>query len=360
MVEFYRNSPVMPLKIAYIHSAPLTDVCDLLPSNLRRASIVHSLIDACGLLKSPNVITVSPIQASLDDLAMFHDLDYVQALLSTDEPSLELMEQFQLQHDCPWFPELSSYVRYMAGTTLTACKCLIESKSRISVALTGGRHHAMKNYASGFCYVNDCVLAILALRRRFPNVLYVDVDVHHGDGVQEAFQYSPRVRCVSFHRHAAGVFPTTGAANDSGPIGNCLNVPLKYGTDDQTFITAFHESIKRVLADFLPDCIVVTCGADGIYGDPVNEWNLTPYSLSECINSLVSLGPLLLLGGGGYNNCVTAKTWAAVLSKLSDTLLPTDVPEHEFYADYAPAFEMKITTNSTLSLSFNDTTSLSS
>jgi len=139
-------------------------------------------------------------------------------------------------------------------------------------------HHAKKAECSGFCYTNDIVLAILELLRYHPRVLYIDIDVHHGDGVEEAFYLSDRVMCVSFHRHGDGFFPQTGALTDSGAgagKNHSLNFPMQDGMDDDNYQRLFASIIGAVMQNYKPTAIVLQCGADSLTGDKLGPFNLT-------------------------------------------------------------------------------------
>lgn len=140
--------------------------------------------------------------------------------------------------------KLHDFVRTIAGGSLAAAKALVAGSVDVAVNFCGGWHHAQRDQASGFCYVNDCVLAILELQKRFKRVLYIDLDIHHGDGVENAFAFSRKVFTLSIHKCEEGYFPGTGSVNDIGLGGGrfyTCNVPLKDGASDQTFITIFEK-----------------------------------------------------------------------------------------------------------------------
>jgi acetoin utilization deacetylase AcuC-like enzyme len=212
------------------------------------------------------------------------------------------LEEFGLIDDCPAFPQLESYVRLVAGGSLTAARELLSGNADVALHLVGGRHHCKIDTAAGFCYCNDIVLAILELGKRFERILYIDIDIHHGDGVQEAFYCSSAVFTLSLHKHGPGFFPGTGALQEVGfgPGKNyALNVPLKDGMDDETYLAVFSDVARAVRLAFKPDAVVLQCGCDGLAGDPLGGWNLTQRSFEGCVRLVRGWSlPLLILGGG--------------------------------------------------------------
>lgn len=211
----------------------------------------------------------------------------------------------------------------------------------------GGWHHAQRDTAAGFCYVNDCVLAILELRKDYDRVLYVDLDLHHGDGVEEAFAATSKVFTVSFHKFSAGFFPGTGKANDIGfgkGLYHCVNVPFIDGLKDLEFVAFFKRVLSEIFRVFVPEVIVCQCGADGIAGDPMNSFNLTPRGLAACVRYLNTFNlPLLLLGGGGYNFQNTARAWTLITAAILEKKLSENIPDHRYYITYGPDYELNVT-----------------
>lgn len=260
--------------------------------------MVHSLINAYGISKS--LYRLPPQPATIEELERYHDPDYIRhGLQHHTDCSQDSKEEFGLVDDCPVFESLWPYVQWTAGSTLAAARYLLADHLDVAIHWEGGRHHAGRAKASGFCYVNDCVLAILELRKRFKRVLYIDLDLHHGDGVEEAFRYSSNVFTFSMHRRELGFFPGTG---DEDSMGICLrNVPLKQGLGDSKFGELFVANMTDILESFQPDALVVVMGADGLVGDPLGQWNLTGKAFQHAIEFILALEkPLLLLGGGIY------------------------------------------------------------
>ena len=219
--------------------------------------------------------------------------------------------------DCPRFEGMWSYVKsVVAGSVL--CAGYLTNGSYLRTAhWEGGRHHARPSEASGFCYVADVVLATEALLSTYRRILVLDLDVHHGDGTQAAFYSSSRVFTLSFHMHGRGVFPpSSGTVDERGADegrGYSMNVPLQPGCTDAVYHYAFRritEGVKRV---FDPDAVVVVCGGDVLYGDPLGQLNVTVPCMLQCLSYVRDWNiPTLLLGGGGYDEGITARYWASL------------------------------------------------
>ncbi|KAJ3156150.1 hypothetical protein HDU86_004118 [Geranomyces michiganensis] len=295
---------------------------------------------------------IGPLQPTRDDLGLAHsEVDlWMHYKLSQGEPPCESeLERFGLQHDCAPFLGVSRLAVSVVGATLAAARALIAGSVDVAINWDGGRHHAFRGRASGFCYVNDIVAGIIELQRRFPRILYLDLDIHHGDGVEAAFRFSPRVYTCSFHLHDVGFFPATGGA-DSAPWGkgkavhHALNVPFRPGLRTANFLRVFAAVTAEIYGSFKPHCVVLQCGADGVHGNlgaRGEGWNLEISTFAKTIAVLQGLErlPLLVLGGGGYDNPTTARSWAAATSAAIRTCpIPQpdeDVPEHALWAEYS-------------------------
>lgn len=322
-------------KVAYVVSSQLVEVGSLLPSNRNRSKLVHSLVASLGLLK--NVQAVKPVPATLQDLAEYHSSDYLDALLN---PALTTASGHGLDHDCPVFPSLPLYVQLVAGATLTAVRAL--QFTNIAISWEGGRHHAQKSSASGYCYVADCVLAILAMRRvkelhvARPRVMYIDLDLHFSDGVSQAFYKQNSVLTLSIHHMSPGFFPVTPLATlqhpdqegvDFDPL--TLSIPLRRGASSATYLHVF-PLVQRVTEIFAPTHIIVQCGVDALAEDPhaIMNWSLPieqPGSLGFYVHNILHTfpGKKLLLGGGGYNSPNAARAWTYLTSiAVSLSFLP--------------------------------------
>ncbi|ELU03635.1 hypothetical protein CAPTEDRAFT_148478 [Capitella teleta] len=336
-------------RVAYVYNEQYTKLCDQMPKIPLRASMTHSLIAAYGLL--PHLQVISPEAASKEDLKLFHSEDFIDCLrrlsdLDDEEKYDDDAESYGLMYDCPAYPGVYDYASAVVGGSIAAAIHLTEGHSQVAVNWAGGWHHAKRSEASGFCYFNDIVIAILILRQKFDRVLYVDLDLHHGDGVEDAFCSTQKVMTVSFHKVASGFFPGTGLIEDIG-IGRgrnyTVNVPLKDGLTDEVFLDIFSSVINRVHGAFKPQAVVCQCGADALHGDPHAAFNLTEKAFVRSVEYLREWDfPLLLLGGGGYNFANTARCWASITGSLLHKELPTDIPEHRFFSDFGPGYELTI------------------
>ncbi|CDK28290.1 unnamed protein product [Kuraishia capsulata CBS 1993] len=304
-------------------------VLDRLPSNIGRSSLVIRLIKAYDLdLRCDHI---GRREVALDDLAEYHGIEYCKFLLKPREGNAEdddpaQLAEFALLHDCPVFPSMGEYVKTVAGSTLAACHWLLKnsgnlSGSPVAVNWHGGRHHCFKNRASGFCYVNDIVLGVFQLRSLFPRIMYIDFDIHHGDGVAKAFQFSPKVLTMSLHHFDVGFYPGTGSVQDTGMgpgKGYDVNIPLKRGLSDSSLLEVVRRIVLPYVDSFDPSCLVIQCGADGLCTEEFHQWNLTIKGLTSAVMEVINHAnlPSVLLGGGGYNHLETAKYWAYLTACL--------------------------------------------
>ena len=187
------------------------------------------------------------------------------------------MQRFNVGDDCPVFDGLFEFCQISSGGSVAAATKINKKQVDIAINWMGGLHHAKKSEASGFCYTNDIVLAILELLKYHQRVLYVDIDIHHGDGVEEAFYTNDRVMTVSFHKYGE-YFPGTGDLKDIGAERGrnyAVNFPLRDGIDDDTYERIFQPVLEKVIGAYQPNVIVLQCGADSLTGDRLGCFNLT-------------------------------------------------------------------------------------
>lgn len=214
---------------------------------------------------------------------------------------------------------------------------------------SGGLHHAKKREASGFCYTNDIVLAILELLRTHSRVLYIDIDVHHGDGVEEAFYTTDRVMTCSFHKFG-DFFPGTGDLNDIGMKRGkkyAVNVPLRDGIDADTFGSIFRPVIQHIMDWYRPGAVVLQCGADSLAGDKLGCFNLSMQGHANCVAFVRSFGvPLMCVGGGGYTVRNVARTWTYETGLLLGKELSADLPFNEYIQYFGPEYKLDVPSTS--------------
>lgn len=288
-------------------------------------------------------------------MTQFHTDDYIDFLqkVTPDNMDSYMREQgkYNVGDDCPVFDGLFEFCGISAGGSMEGAARLNRQKCDIAVNWAGGLHHAKKCEASGFCYVNgkfchhhtpnsglltklDIVLGILELLRFMKRVLYIDIDVHHGDGVEEAFYTTDRVMTVSFHKYGE-YFPGTGELRDIG-IGQgknySVNFPLRDGITDQTYKSIFEPVIESVMKYYQPEAVVLQCGGDSLSGDRLGCFNLSMDGHANCVNYVKSFGlPTLVLGGGGYTMRNVARTWAYETGVLVGQEMDRTLPYNEYY-----------------------------
>ncbi|KZT10434.1 histone deacetylase complex protein [Laetiporus sulphureus 93-53] len=372
-------------KVCYVVSNDLVKCSSLLPSNHHRSFLVHSLAKAYGLFdpstdrNRTKLQILRPTPANYKDLSVYHSRDYLSAVLNEENTEetfrasgLSRMDDsgYGLEHDCPLFTGLPAYVKLVAGATLTAAKSLQSGDVNVAICWDGGRHHARKSQASGFCYVADCILAILALKRtqvffsptpRKARIMYLDLDLHFSDAVCEAFVSSadhsgaPQVLTLSVHHTSPGFFPVSHLASLSDPASPAfdpfsLSLPLAAGASDASFAKIW-PSVERVKDAFEPDFVVVQCGMDGLAGDPNAVWNWSlgsaNGSVGWCLKRICNewnCKTLLLGGGGGYNSANVARAWTYLTSIALDQFLSldSDIPDHAAFPLYAPTFTLDV------------------
>ncbi|KIY48238.1 hypothetical protein FISHEDRAFT_43457 [Fistulina hepatica ATCC 64428] len=313
------------------------------PMKPHRLTLTNALVMGYGLDKRIHKIyDVRP--ATREELEAFHDHDYIEYLSKVTPQNQDQMgdsiDIFNCGEDCPVFSGMYDFCRMYAGGTLAACRKLCAGTTDIAINWSGGLHHAKRGEASGFCYVNDIVLGILELLRYHPRVLYVDIDIHHGDGVEQAFYQTNRVMTVSFHKYTGDFFPGTGKLDDNGlGLGKhfALNVPLLDGINDDMYLTVFKSVIENVVDAFRPSAIVLQCGADSLGCDRLGAFNLSIAAHGECVRFVHNFGvPLMVVGGGGYTIKNVSRCWTYETSVLVGASIPNELPStiyDSFFAD---------------------------
>ncbi|VDN26294.1 unnamed protein product [Gongylonema pulchrum] len=263
------------------------------PMKPQRLAALHSLVVNYGLHKE--MLVLSPPRASATEIERFHSKDYVDFLQRVSPRTADQFEsvfsQYNIGEDCPIFDGIFDFCSIYTGATLSGVARLNHGLSDIAINWSGGLHHAKKREASGFCYVNDIVIGILELLKYHPRVLYIDIDIHHGDGVQEAFYLTDRVMTVSFHKYGNYFFPGTGDMYDVGQDTGryfSVNVPMKEGMDDENYHSLFKPIVRAVIECYNPSVIVLQCGADSLGCDRLGCFNLS-FSGHGCVNIFMVL-----------------------------------------------------------------------
>ncbi len=294
-------------RFAYPQDAPLkTD----------RAAMTRRILSSMGLLSPGEIVTPRP--ASREEIEEFHTPRYLDVLQEAEQGRLgvEGLEMGLGTDDCPVFRGMYEYAAMACGASLTGAELIRRKECSIAFNPSGGFHHAGPDYASGFCYLNDVVLACLRLRKSFDRVLFLDVDVHHGDGVQNAFYERSDVCTISMHESGRTLFPGTGFVGEIGEgegRGYSVNVPLPPGTGDDLYLKAFRSAVLPLVRAYDPQVVVVELGMDGLSGDPLAHLNLSNNAYAEVVQEVMALDrPVLATGGGGYHPRNTARAWALV------------------------------------------------
>mmetsp|Transcript_10284 Transcript_10284/g.17891 ORF Transcript_10284/g.17891 Transcript_10284/m.17891 type:complete len:428 (+) Transcript_10284:176-1459(+) len=324
------------------------------PMKPHRMSMAHQLLLGYGLHEHMDVYKCP--RADPAQLAQFHSPDFVEFLSQVSPDNMTSPSQaasclkFNINDDNPVFEGLYDWCQLYAGASIEGAQKLCQGQYDIAINWSGGLHHAKKDQASGFCYVNDLVLAILELLRHHSRVLYIDIDVHHGDGVEEAFYLTDRVMTVSFHRWGDFFFPSTGALADVGELNGrfySVNVPLKEGTTDDTFHGLFKPIMRKVMEVFQPGAIVLQCGADSLSGDRLGCFNLSIKGHGEAVRFMKEFNvPMLVTGGGGYIKTNVAKCWTYETSILTGQTVSSDLPRTQYHEYFGPDFSLFHTTSS--------------
>lgn len=305
--------------------------------NRARLEITWNLPVMTGMLDHENIIVEQMRQATRDELNLFHDYSFIETLELFGNMGTAFSSRFGLDtDDCPVFHQVDKYAGLPVGATVDATMGVVEGKYSSAMSYFGGMHHAKESKATGFCYYNDCAIAIKKYREKHPNkrVLYLDTDVHHGDGTQEAFYSDPNVLTISLHELSLGFFPGTGRPEELGigeGKGYSVNIPFPPLTGDVEFWRAFEEVVVPLWHSYKPDLVFWDVGADAHMNDPLGDLMLTLdtyHRLSITVKQLVHLGSrkLVVTGGGGYDPVTAAKVWATLLADLADIALPPTLP----------------------------------
>ncbi|MHA6793694.1 acetoin utilization protein AcuC [Pseudonocardia bannensis] len=309
------------------------------PLNPVRLDLTMRLAGELGVLDE--IKTLVPDPASDDELMRVHAPSYLTAVKSAPEVPFGVGHGLGTE-DNPIFFGMHEASALVAGGSLLAAQTIAEGRADRAVNIAGGLHHAMRDRAAGFCVYNDCSVAIAwLLAQGYERIAYVDVDVHHGDGVQASFYDDPRVLTISVHQHPLTLWPGTGWPGEYGSgdgAGYAVNVPLPPGTGDAGWLRAFHAVVPSLLDSFRPQVLVTECGADTHSEDPLANLELSIDGQREIYRTLRDLaertagGKWLALGGGGYSLFrVVPRSWTHLLA----TVLDRDVaPERPLPADW--------------------------
>lgn len=296
------------------------------PLNIVRHTSVLDLVRILGWMGDDDFVSAVP--ATLEELTRFHDRAYVEALQDADargrvEP--EVRARYQIgTFENPMFHGLFERAATTVGGSILAAR--LAANGHLVFHPSGGTHHGRRDRACGFCYFNDPVFAIRTLlAEACERVMYVDLDAHHGDGVEEAFAAEPRVMTVSIHEQDR--WPYSGAADDRRN-GGARNLPVPRGFHDGELDYLVENALLPLVDDFDPEAFVLCCGADSLAGDPLSGMQLSNVALWDTVERIVEFGrPTVVLGGGGYNPWTVARYWAGMWGRLANRAFPERLPE---------------------------------
>ena len=313
---------------------------DLGPNHpLKPVRYAHTveLMRASGLFDAPGVQTVPPRPASQQEIERFHDHDYVDVVRAIGAGMIVPGKgEFGFgMGDNPPARGLYDAAALSSGSSIVATELVMSGASPVAFAIAGGvHHHAMPARASGFGVFNDAVIAIQGLVENGLRVAYVDIDCHHGDGVQLGFYETDRVLTISIHESGQFLFPGTGYTDETGRgdgTGYSVNVPLAPYTGDEVWLEAFDAVVPPLLGSFEPDLVFTQLGIDTHFRDPITHLRLTTQGHNEAVRRLGELaaksGRWVAVGGGGYDPGAVARAWTMDLAAMAGFELPERIPE---------------------------------
>jgi acetoin utilization protein AcuC len=297
-----------------------------------RLKLTVELISAYDLLQN-NSLLIAPTPATEAEILTYHTPDYVSVVkrLSQGESVRNAFNYGFGYGDNPPFKGMYEASLLYTGASIVAADLVASGRYQCAFSISGGLHHALSDRASGFCIFNDAVIVIKRLRKMFDRVAYIDIDAHHGDGVQNAFYNCKEVLTISIHENGNYLFPGTGFVHEIGEgegKGFSVNIPLMPGTSAETHVWAFQQVVPPLILAFNPDVIVAQLGADAHYEDPLAHLCLTSKGFLELVRTILSFEkPVVALGGGGYNPLNVARLWTLAYAEMRGVELPDSVPE---------------------------------
>ena len=304
------------------------------PLRPERLRDTWEMLQAYRAFDAPNTQVVPPRPPSVDELATFHTREYIEAVrkLSQGQPSPKHPATYNFgPGDNPIFAGMFESESLKVGAALVGTELLLKNEVEVAFSFAGGLHHAGRDFASGFCVFGDGAVAIQRMLAEGWRVAYIDIDAHHGDGVQAAFYSDPRVLTLSFHESGHYLFPGTGFTHELGQgagHGFSVNIPLLPYTDDDTFLWAFDQLVPPLLARFGPDVVVAQLGVDAHWRDPLTHLALTTHGFEALFQRIHALAPRwLAFGGGGYDLSVVPRAWTLAWGVMSGQTFADTLPD---------------------------------
>ena len=299
-----------------------------------RLRYTYELLQEYSAFDHPDALLLDPRLATDEELLWLHTSDYVAAVkaLGSEAPgSIDAAQYgFSSQGDNPVYPNMFEAASLSTGSSLVAAEMISSKIVDAAFNISGGLHHAGANRASGFCVFNDPALAVHYFLSQGHRVAYVDIDAHHGDGVQEAFYNDDRVLTISIHESGQWLFPGTGSVAEMGEglgRGFSVNLPLYPYTSDDDYVEAFGQVVPPLVNAFAPDILVTQLGIDSYHNDPLTHLQITTEGYIAAVRRLAALGlPWLALGGGGYDVSAVARAWTLVYGVMLGAEWPDQLP----------------------------------
>ncbi len=304
------------------------------PLRIRRLKLTYDLIKAYGLLDLPSAQFISTLKAEQKDLIVYHSEEYLNMLRVANEGHFtgKAYPYGLGPGDNPIFPGVMDLSLLITGATLQAVDFVASGKGSVAFNMAGGLHHAMRSRASGFCYINDPVIGIMKLVSEGKRVAYLDIDAHHGDGVQKAFYESNRVLTISLHESGSSLFPGTGFQDEIGEgegEGYSINLPFPPHTEDEVYLWTFEQVVPEIIHAFQPDILVTQLGVDTFYNDPLTNLDLSILGYERVLKRIKGLAPKwVALGGGGYDLSNVARAWTLAWAIMNGVELEEELPEN--------------------------------
>ncbi len=343
----------MPRQAALVYTPGFSEY-DLGPSHpLKpiRVARTYDLIRSCGLLRGRSVAVVEPQAAGEDAIALIHTRAYVEAVRAASAGRTErrFLDYGLGTGDNPIIDGMYEASALISGASIQAADLVVDGKAEVAFNPAGGLHHAHRARASGFCVFNDPAIAIAHVLKKCGDgvrVAYIDIDAHHGDGVQEAFYRRKDVLTISIHESGRYLFPTTGSVDEIGEgdgKGYAVNLPLSPYTGDEAYVWAFKEIVPPLIGAFQPDFICTQLGADTHFQDPLTHLCCTTRGYIAVIQEIADLvgarssAPStsdglrgwIALGGGGYDITVVPRAWTLAFACMAGKKAPAFIPEDQ-------------------------------
>ncbi len=335
MIPDPQTETARPDRAVFLYDERMSEhtLSDTHPMKPERLKYTRQLLESYAAFDTDFSRIEIPREAAKSELGWFHTPEYVNGVeaIGVGRGEVNPAEFNFGPGDNPHYPGIYEAAALSTGASVVAAELLISGQADTAFNISGGLHHAMPDHAYGFCVFNDPVIAIQRFLNEGMKVAYVDIDCHHGDGVQHAFYSTDRVLTISIHESGAFLFPGTGFVQETGAgvgRGYSVNVPLYPYTSDEVYLWAFRQTVPALLDAFRPDVIVTQLGIDSHYLDPITHLALTVQGFAEAVAELGAASPglWLALGGGGYDLQAVARAWTMAYGVLSGQNFHNDIP----------------------------------